>query len=227
MALFQTRHTLLAVAVGGLAALGIALAWRTSTLSAYATPEHIGDLLAVVKGEPWAIGAVVAMFVLGGLMACPMNLLVLATAAVFGPWLGIAYSATGSLCSGLVLYGIGAGLGRDAVQRQSSERWQRALSLVRRRGFLTVVAGRLVPIPYTLVCLAAGASGIAIKDYFFGTLIGMIPGWVLLSIMGDRLVAVLAGPTVLDIAVLALCAAALVAIALLARLWLVRRREGG
>ena len=225
MALFRTRHTLLAVAVGGLAALGGALAWRSSTLSAVATPEQIGDLLAAARHEPWAIGAVVAMFVLGGLVACPLNLLVLATAAVFGPWLGIAYSATGSLCSGLILYGIGAGLGRNAMQRLSGERWQEALSMVRRRGFLAVVAARLVPIPYTLVCLAAGASGIVLRDYVLGTMIGMLPGWILLSIMGDRVVAVLAGPTVRDVAILALCAMALVAVAVVARLWLLRRRE--
>ena len=56
-------------------------------------------------------------------------------------------------------------------------------------------------------------------------MIGMLPGWILLSIMGDRVVAVLAGPTVRDVAILALCAMALVAVAVVARLWLLRRRE--
>ena len=33
------------------------------------------------------------------------------------------------------------------------------------------------------VCLAAGASGIALEDYLFGTMIGLLPGWILLSII--------------------------------------------
>lgn len=227
MTLFPTRHALLAVAACGVVGLGGALAWRYTAQSGHATPGNIATLLATARDEPWAIVAVVAMFVLGGFVVCPLNFLILATAAVFGPWLGIAYSAAGTLSSGLVLYAIGAGLGRNAVQRISGERWQRALLAVRRRGFLAVLAARLVPIPYTLNCLAAGASGIGRRDFFFGTAIGMIPAWVLMSIMGDRLVAILTGPTVVDVAILALCAVAVVAVAWAARVWLLRRRDHG
>jgi uncharacterized membrane protein YdjX (TVP38/TMEM64 family) len=222
MTLFRIRHTHLAVAALGVVALGIILAWRYTALSDLATPERIAPLLAGARGEPWAIVVVVAVFVVGSLVVCPLNLLMLATAAVFGPWLGIAYSAAGTLCSGLVLYGLGAGLGKNTLQRISGERWQKALLALRRRGFLAAVASQLVPAPHTLIGLAAGASGIALRDYFFGTLIGMLPACVLLSIVGDRLVTILSKPTVTDFAILALCVVLLAAAALAVRRWFSR-----
>ena len=83
---------------------------------------------------------------------------------------------------------------------------------------------RLLPIaPFTLVNLAAGASGIRFVDFLVGTLIGMLPGLVLLSVMGDRIIRILAEPSVGDILILVLCVAALIGLAIAAQAVLSRR----
>ena len=82
----------------------------------------------------------------------------------------------------------------------------------------------LLPIaPFTLVNLAAGASGIRFVDFLVGTLIGMLPGLVLLSIMGDRIIRILAEPSAGDIAILVLCVGALIGLAVAAQAFLSRR----
>jgi phospholipase D1/2 len=216
----------LAVVLGGLVVLGIALAWRYTALSEIVTPERLRHFMAAAKGAPWAVLVVMLVFVLAGAMVFPLNILILATAAVFGPWLGMLYGAAGILSSGLCMFAVGAMLGRRALERLLAERWRRGLLGLRRRGLVTVVTFRLLPIvPFTLVNLAAGASGIRFTDFLFGTLIGMLPGLVILSIMGDRIVALVANPTIGDIAILVACVTTLIGLAIAAQAVLARRRD--
>ena len=95
---------------------------------------------------------------------------------------------------------------------------------MRARGVLAVVALRLVPVaPFTLVNLAAGASGIRPIDFMLGTVLGMAPGLGLLAVMGDRIAQLLSHPSAGELGVLALCLAAWVALAFTAQALLSRR----
>ena len=76
---------------------------------------------------------------------------------------------------------------------------------------------------HTVERLAAGASGIRFVDFLVGTVIGMLPGLVLMSVMGDRIVRILADPSAGDIAVLVLCVACLIGLAIAAQAFLARR----
>jgi uncharacterized membrane protein YdjX (TVP38/TMEM64 family) len=146
---------------------------------------------------------------------------------VFGPWLGIVYGGAGTVTSGLVMFFLGGLVGREALYRMLGERWRHGLEGVRKRGLLAVVTFRLLPLaPFTLVNLAAGASGIRFVDFLVGTLIGMLPGLVLMSVMGDRIVRILSGPSAGDIAILVLCVAALIGLAVAAQAFLSRRGGG-
>jgi phospholipase D1/2 len=221
--LARLRPLLVALACA-LVVLGIALAWRYTPLSELVTADNVRAVLKSVRGEPWAIVIVMLVFVLAGAIVFPLNVLILTTAAVFGPWLGILYGGAGTVTSGLVMYSIGGLLGREALYRMLGERWRHGLEGVRKRGLLAVVTFRLLPIaPFTLVNLAAGASGIRFVDFLVGTLIGMLPGLVLLSIMGDRIVRILAEPSAGDIAILVLCVAGLIGLAIAAQAVLSRR----
>ena len=122
------------------------------------------------------------------------------------------------------MFFLGSLLGREALYRMLGERWRHGLEGVRKRGLLAVVTFRLLPIaPFTLVNLAAGASGIRFVDFLVGTLIGMLPGLVLMSVMGDRIVRILAEPSASDIAILVLCVAGLIGLAIAAQAVLSRR----
>jgi phospholipase D1/2 len=221
--LARLRPLLIAL-VCALVLLGIALAWRYTPLSGLVTADNVRAVLKAVRGEPWAIVVVILVFVLAGAIVFPLNILILATAAVFGPWLGILYGGAGAVTSGLVMFSIGSLLGREALYRMLGERWRHGLEGVRKRGLLAVVTLRLLPIaPFTLVNLAAGASGIRFVDFLVGTLIGILPGLILMAIMGDRIIRILAEPSAGDIAILVLCVAALIGLAVAAQAFLSRR----
>jgi phosphatidylserine/phosphatidylglycerophosphate/cardiolipin synthase-like enzyme/uncharacterized membrane protein YdjX (TVP38/TMEM64 family) len=223
--LARLRPLLVALACA-LVVLGIALAWRYTALSALVTADNVREVLRSVRGEPWAIVVVVTVFVLAGAIVFPLNILILTTAAVFGPWLGILYGGAGAMSSGLVMFFIGGRLGREALYRMLGERWRHGLEGVRKRGLLAVVTFRLVPLaPFTLVNLAAGASGIRFIDFLVGTMIGMLPGLVLLSVMGDRILRILAEPSAGDIAIVILCVVGLIGLAVAAQALLSRRGD--
>jgi phospholipase D1/2 len=224
--LLARLRPLLVTLACALVVLGIALAWRYTPLSGLVTADNVRAVLKTVRGEAWAIVIVVLVFVLAGAIIFPLNLLILTTAAVFGPWLGILYGGAGTVSSGLVMYFIGGLLGREALYRMLGERWRHGLEGVRKRGLLAVVTFRLVPVvPFTLVNLAAGASGIRFIDFLVGTMIGMLPGLVLLSVMGDRIVRILAEPSAGDIAILIVCVAGLIALVVAAQALLSRRGD--
>jgi phospholipase D1/2 len=221
--LARLRPLLVALACA-LVVLGIALAWRYTPLSGLVTADNVRAVLKTVRGEPWAILIVILVFVLASAIIFPLNILILATAAVFGPWLGILYGGAGTVTSGLVMFLLGSLLGREALYRMLGERWRHGLEGVRKRGLLAVVTFRLLPIaPFALVNLAAGASGIRFVDFLVGTLIGMLPGLVLMSVMGDRIVRILAEPSASDIVILVLCGAGLIGLAIAAQAVLSRR----
>ncbi len=209
-----------------LAVVGITLLWQLTDLAEFATPERIGHFLSMARGEPWGAVLVLAAFLIGGAIAFPVNILILATAATFGPWLGAGYSAVGSLASALLMYSVGRRFGRESLTRLLGARAQRALGAVRHRGLLAVVTLRVLPVaPFTLVNLAAGASAIRFVDFFLGSLIGMLPGLLILSILGDRIVAMFSDPGVGDIVILVAAVLAYIGLAFGAQA-LLSRREG-
>lgn len=211
-----------------LAVIAAAVAWWFAVSSGVIAPDAVRRWLAGVRGDPWAPVIVLATFLVAGVVAFPIHAVVLATAAVFGPWLGFAYSAIGAFTGTLAPYFAGGWLGKETVARLLGPTSQRVIDEVRRRGLLVVVGFRLVPVaPGTVVNLALGASGIRPADFLVGSAVGMIPGLLLVSIIGDRIGAVLADPTSGEIGLLALCVVAYSALIFGAHAFMTRRRRQG
>ena len=186
----------------------LTLAWHFTGLKEFAQPERIRGLLEAAEGEPWALPLVVALFLLGGAVAFPVTILILATAAVFGPWLGMLYAAAGVAASALLMFAVGARFGQEVPKRLLGKRWDKMRDRLQRRGLLAMVAIRVVPVaPFSLINLAAGAGSIRFVDFVLGTLIGMGPGLAAIALMGDRIAKVLANPSAGQIAILVLCIA--------------------
>ena len=126
---------------------------------------------------PAAPAIVLAVFLVGGLLVFPVTLLIAATAATFGPWLGFAYAAAGAAASAVLTYGVGALIGRQALEDVLGPRLNRIRRAITRHGVLAVATVRMVPIaPFTVVNLAAGASRIPFSDYVLGTILGHAAG---------------------------------------------------
>ena len=203
----------------------LALLWRCTPLASLTHPSEIRDLLIPFSQGPGALFVVIAAFIAGGMVLVPITILVAATAAVFGLWMGLAYAATGVLASALVGYGLGAVLGKESLADLLGPRFDRVRQRISRRGMIAVAAARLVPIaPFAVVNVVVGASGIRLLDYIAGTSIGVAPALVVMSTIGGGVSHILVHPTALDYAVLAAAAVVWLILAvavpvLLAKVW--------
>jgi hypothetical protein len=107
----------------GVLILGLILAWRFTPLSALAHPDSIRQWLVDIAEIPAAPLIVLATFVLGGLVVFPVMLLIAATGAAFGPWLGFALAGVGAIASAVITYGIGAAM---ACSRSRRSAWSQS-----------------------------------------------------------------------------------------------------
>lgn len=220
------RMPLVLLGIAALAGLALTLLWQVGPLSAMLDPERLSGLLERSVATPWSGAIVVAAFVVGGLVAFPLNLLIAATAAAYGATLGFAYAFAGAIVSSLVTYGIGAVLGREALANYLGPRLTRIRRKLMKKGILAVAAVRLVPVaPFTLVNLVAGASSIPVLDYAVGTALGLLPGLILMSALGEQLVEILARPSLRHVAILAAVVVAWIGLLLLAQALLQRARR--
>ena len=187
-----------------LALIALAIAWQFPPLSSIASLDQIGPMLQALAAEPWAPLLVLGVYVVGGLIAFPVTILIAATAAAFGPVLGLAYAAAGSLLSAAVTFAIGLAIGRDTLRAVIGPRLKRVQRRIVSGGVLAIAAIRLIPIaPFTVVNLVAGASEIRIGAFMAGTILGMLPGWVVMSALGHQLMRIISAPSAMDVALLA------------------------
>jgi len=190
----------------------LALIWLFVPL---AKPDAVREALASLAGNRLAPFAVVGVFVAAGFVMFPVTVLVAATAAAFGPWLGFGYAVTGALLSALATYAIGAAVGKQTLRDFLGPKLNRVRQRVAKRGVIAVAAVRMVPIaPFTVVNLVAGASGIPVFDYLAGTLLGMLPGLILISAVGHQIARIMTAPTTAGIALLAAAVAAWIALSI-------------
>jgi phospholipase D1/2 len=185
-------------------AAAVAAAWRWSPLSEIADARSLADFAGEFAGSPLAPLWVLAAYLVAGLAAVPITLMIVVTALVFGAWIAFGYAMVGSLCAAALTFGIGHALGRDLVGRIGGEGLNRLNRRLGRRGLLAVVTVRILPLaPFTVVNLAAGASHIRLRDFLLGTALGMLPGILAITVFSDRLLAVLREPSPLTLALLA------------------------
>lgn len=190
----QWRWLAAGALVGAVALAG--LAWHYSNGAGLADPRRLADVLETLPGGVVGGVLVAGIFVLAGLVAFPVTLLIGATAIAFGAWPGLPYAAGGALASAMVTYGIGRLIGPDVLRRRMGPRMTRLREAVSERGVLAVAGVRLLPVaPFSIVNLIAGAFRIPVVDYAAGTLLGLAPGLVLLTALGDRLLAAVREPT--------------------------------
>jgi uncharacterized membrane protein YdjX (TVP38/TMEM64 family)/phosphatidylserine/phosphatidylglycerophosphate/cardiolipin synthase-like enzyme len=172
------------------------LAWHYSGAAGLTDPRRLADYLETLPGGMTGALLVAGIFVLAGLVAFPVTLLIGATAIAFGAWPGLPYAALGALASALATYGIGRLIGPEVLRRRMGPRMTRLREAISERGVLAVAGVRLLPVaPFSIVNLIAGAFRIPVVDYTVGTLLGLAPGLVLLTALGDRLLAAIRDPS--------------------------------
>ncbi len=213
------------LALGVIVVLGLVFAWKFTPLADFAQPDRIRDALESFAEGSWGPLIVLGVFVGSSVLLFPVTVLIAATAAAFGPWLGFAYSAVGALLSAVISFMIGAMIGRETLTSVLGPRLNRIRREVRNKGVIAVAVVRLVPVaPFGVVNLVAGASKIRLLDFALGTAIGMLPGIAVMAALGHQITLVLTRPSLEAIIWFALAIAAWLALslglqALVSRYW--------
>jgi uncharacterized membrane protein YdjX (TVP38/TMEM64 family) len=181
-------------AIAAIVALALGLAWAFSPLRERVTPAEIEIFLRAFRASPFAPVVIAVIFAAATLLMVPVNALILGVSLSFSAATGVLYSILGVLTAASAGYGVGRVLGRDALGRLSGPRINRLSKRLARSGVLTVAAARLVPVaPFGVVNLVAGASHIRYRQFLLGTLLGNLPGVVLLSVFGQGVVRAIIG----------------------------------
>ena len=158
-----------------------------------------------VRNQPAAFYLVVGAYLLGSLVLFPVTILNVATVLTFGPILGNIYALAGWLASAAMGYGIGRSMGRKMVQKLTRGWLDRLIRPAGRHGFLTVLTLRIFPVaPFTLVNVFVGAWGIRFWDFFTASIVGRIPGIILLTLAGVQIENFLRQPHVISVVLLGL-----------------------
>lgn len=182
----------------------VAAGWRYTPMADWVEPGLVAEWLRSVRGSVFAPALAIGIYVLAGFVAFPVTVLIAATAIAFGPWLGLAYAFAGAMVSAVIMFAIGALVGRRTLRKLAGRHLRTLDRYLSRSGTLTVMTVRMIPIaPFTLVNLAAGAARVRITDFLAGSILGLAPGIAIMTAMGDQLVALLRNPSAWNSAILA------------------------
>jgi phospholipase D1/2 len=181
-----------------------AISWQWAPFWLWSVVAPWVEWLVARRNVPETATLATLLFLAGGLLRVPLALMVLAAAAALGPWLGAVQALVGALGSAVILYGLGRFMGRARVRRLAGWKINRVHRALTRHGIMAMVVLRLMPVAaFSVINLVAGASRVALGDFVLGSALGMAPGIFAISVVGDRLVAVLRNPSAENIAVLA------------------------
>jgi uncharacterized membrane protein YdjX (TVP38/TMEM64 family) len=142
----------------------------------------------VIQWGAWGPVVYMLLYAVGPSFLVPGAVMTIAGGLAFGTWWGSVYSLIGGDIGALVAFAAGRFLGKSFVERLVGERFKSMLQRIAKNGFQIILYLRMVPvIPYNALNLLAGASPITFHDYFWATMIGMIPGTILFAFLGDAL----------------------------------------
>ena len=137
-------------------------------------------------GLPAPLLVVPAAFIVGQALFVPLNLLMLLGFILLGGWEGLLPVALGAYSTTLTGYLLGRVAGRSTVRVVAGRRLNRLSRKLSRHGVSAVAAVRLLPVASAqLVNLVCGASKIRWGSYLLGSLLGILPGVLLLSLLGE------------------------------------------
>jgi len=219
----KARRHLLAWAIVLILLTALAVAWTVAPLDAVLDRRAVVTALAAFRAQPAAPWVVLAGFVVGGLLALPVTLMVVLTVAAFGPVAGFFYALAGATLSGTLGFALGHFLGRRHVEQLAGSRLHALSTRIGKAGMTGVAAVRMVPVAhFTVVSLVAGASHIRLRDFVGGTVIGMGPGIAAIALFFHGLSATAREPSADRLLWLAGVSIGILAVMLGLR-WLVRR----
>jgi phospholipase D1/2 len=179
--------------------VALAAAWRYTPLSELVTPSRVIAWARAVREYPWAPAIVIFAYTPSAFLMFPRPLLTLLTVVAFGPWLGFTYGMVGIILSALATYYAGRVLKKETVRRLAGRHYDQASKALRRHGLAAMTAMRIVPAgPFAVEGILAGAMRVKVWHFTVGTVLGMLPGVLAMSVFGHQITAALEDPSLIN-----------------------------
>jgi uncharacterized membrane protein YdjX (TVP38/TMEM64 family) len=183
----------------------LAALWRWTPMGEWLDLASLQAAGEWIRAQPLSPLLVVCGYIIGGLIALPVTLLIIATVLVFGPWWGLLYTLIGSQLSALAVFWAGRRLGRDTVRKFAGSMINRLSQRLSDAGMVSVITFRILPVaPFSVINLVAGVSEIHWQDFALGSFVGMLPGVVTIVLLSDRIAASLRAPNLFHLSILGL-----------------------
>ncbi len=171
--------------------------WIWTPLNRWLNFETIIYWQEAAKHYPGVFFFLMGIYLVAAVVLFPMSILNVATILTFGPLWGNVYALAGWLLSGSLGYAMGRAVGHDRLRKLVGPRLDGLIHRAERHSFLTVLTIRVLPIaPYTVGNMFMGASEFRFRDFVAGSIVGKIPGIILLTVAGVKIESALRNPAV-------------------------------
>ena len=150
------------------------------------TPQRVRTF--ILGFGVWAPAVYILFYVIRPLILFPAGLLSITGGLAFGPLLGTLYTLIGAVLCALWEFLFARAFGRDAVGKFLKGKVAKLDEGIERHGFMTVLWVRLIPsVAYDIQNYSLGLTKVALKEYFWATVIGIIPGTFAFVYLGSSL----------------------------------------
>lgn len=136
----------------------------------------------------WGVVAYVALYVLATVLFLPGSILTLGAGVLFGVVKGSVIVSVAATLGAVSAFLVGRYLARGWVAARIADnpRFLAVDQAVAREGWKIVGLTRLSPVfPFNLLNYAFGLTSVSLRDYFWATWLGMIPGGVMYVYLGS------------------------------------------
>jgi uncharacterized membrane protein YdjX (TVP38/TMEM64 family) len=139
----------------------------------------------------WGVAGSIGLMVAHSFLPFPAEIIACANGLVYGAWWGAGITWVGAMLGASVAFALVRALGRPFVERMvPAGQWERMSLWSRDRGAAVLLVARLVPvIAFNLINYVAALTGISWWTFLWATGLGILPLVILLSILGDRMLA--------------------------------------
>jgi uncharacterized membrane protein YdjX (TVP38/TMEM64 family) len=169
------RFGVLVTLVAGLGLTTLIMHPSRHSLLAAAHSSHLLAPLVAVVGSALLVMALT-----------PRTLLAFVGGALFGTMAGAGYIILGVTAGAVLSFCVARVLGRDFVASHLRGRFALLEQAVARRGLVTVMVSRLIPlVPFGISNYALGTASVGLVRYLLGTLLGAAPATVAYAALGS------------------------------------------
>jgi len=130
----------------------------------------------------------IGLYIVAPILFFPGVILSIGAGTVFGLLAGSIYVSIGATLGATCAFLVGRYVAREwiAAKLQGNAKFKAVDRAVAREGWKIVGLARLSPLfPFNLLNYAFGLTDISLRDYFFATWVGMIPGIVMYVYLGS------------------------------------------